>query len=45
MAKVPAINVVLTAPKPGIRTPSLPLADSISAGLPIELIVLNNIEG
>ena len=29
IANVPAINVVLTAPKPGIRTPNLPLADSI----------------
>src|SRR5712692_8173044 len=32
---VPAMNVVLTAPKPGVRTPSLPFGGAMLAGLRI----------
>jgi hypothetical protein len=43
MANVPAMKVVLTAPRPGIRTPNLPEAFSIFAGLSITTIRLNQL--
>jgi hypothetical protein len=34
MASTPAMNVVATAPIPGVRIPSFPLAGRISMGFP-----------
>ena len=39
LLKVPAINVVLTAPRPGINTPNFPSAFFIGVGLSMDIIV------
>ena len=38
-ANVPAINVVLTAPRPGISTPNLPSTFLIDVGLSIGMLI------
>src|SRR5713226_9846687 len=41
-SSTPAINVVLTAPMPGSRTPSFPLAGAILEGFSMPLLLLND---
>ncbi len=38
MASTPAMKVVATAPIPGTRTPSLPVAGRMSIGLPVDFV-------
>src|SRR4051794_40049626 len=38
MASTPAMNVVATAPIPGVRMPSLPVAGRMSIGLPVDFV-------
>src|SRR5467141_2397392 len=41
-SSTPAMNVVLTAPMPGSRTPSFPLAGAILEGFSMPLLLLND---
>src|SRR5580658_9143595 len=40
----PAINVVLTAPMPGVRIPSFPFAGAIFAGFSMQLLNHQNLQ-
>jgi hypothetical protein len=44
-SSTPAISVVLTAPIPGVRTPSFPFGGAILTGLRIQLLLCDSFGG